>query len=84
MVLTRKSLRENVLNNICSELDRLSKTTNNGRVPYGAVSRILEENIVDNPWINRDKINLRLGNIKMVLPKLQKHLKRLQYQSMIL
>ena len=64
MVITRKSLRENVLNNICFELDNLSKQTKNGRVPYGAVSRILKENLTDNPWLNRDKINFAYKKYK--------------------
>ena len=64
MVITRKSLRQNVLNTICFELVTLSKQTKNGRVPYGAVSRILKENIVDNPWLNRDEISFEYKKYK--------------------
>ena len=64
MVITRKSLRDNVLNNICYEMDYLAKTTKNGRVPYGNVGRLLEDNKVDNPWLTRDKINFAYKKYK--------------------
>ena len=64
MVTTRKSLRDNVLNNICFEMDYLSKSTKNGRVPYGNVGRLLNLNKVDNPWLTRDKINFAYKKYK--------------------
>ena len=50
------------LNHIAMEIEAL-KASNGGRVPYGSLQQIVEENKADFPWLTVDKVNYHLRKI---------------------
>ena len=77
MAITRKTLQESVLNRIYHEMLYLSSTNITDKVPYGVVRRLLRENQIDTPWLNRDKLHFyyrkykkRPENVAIVVPEI--------------
>ena len=54
---TQKERRKNLLKEICEELFYAESTSSTGKIPWGTVTRIINETVGDNPWINRNVIN---------------------------
>ena len=64
MVITRKSLQNNVLDRICHKMLYLSRTNVTGKVPYGISRRLILDNQIENPCLTRDKMNFHYRKYK--------------------
>lgn len=54
---TNLKRRNILLKEICDEMFYAASSSANGKVPWGTVTRIVNQTVEDNPWINRNVIN---------------------------
>ena len=52
-----KELRKSFLEKICMEIDSAVRASENGKVPYGFVTKIINETKAEEPWINKNIIS---------------------------
>ena len=64
MVITRKSLHQTVLNEICEELSYATSTSPTQKLHSGTMQRILKQYKKEHPWLNCDKINFHYRKYK--------------------
>ena len=58
----RRKYREKVLHSLCSEISLATKTSKNGRIPYGLVNKLIKQTKDEEPWINRNVLILLIGS----------------------
>ena len=67
-----KKRREILLKQVCEEMFHAKCNSANGtKVPWGTVTKIINETKEDNPWINRNIINFAY---KKYLEKIEKRM----------
>ena len=61
-----KEFRNTYLERICHEIDNAVKNSpnNNGRIPYGFVSKILKQTSIEESWVNPNMINFAYKKLK--------------------
>ena len=52
-----KELRNAFLEEICKQIDSALRASGNGKVPYGFVTKIINETKTEEPWINKNIIS---------------------------
>ena len=57
-----RELKNAFLIKVCREIEYAANSSVNGKIPYGFITKIMNKTKAEEPWINRNIINLPTKN----------------------